>query len=246
MKNKYRRLFLAISVMAMTMPIVGCGGSSDESEPNNLLVHRFNDVLLSNDLPRAIVARMDKNYHEVTEISFRFYSKGYFSDNPNAHAALVMRGNADTIQTKVEGVGMVFGNVSKAPNTIPGNPSTLPNPLSPSVQIETWFNGRDTDNFLLAPKNEAPILEDYAYYDMKIRSQIKEDKSIQTVQILIKKDGKLIWDSGVVDDPNKYIVSTYNDIVVGHVFNDLEEKKWLLLFSNIELRYYWFNFNILY
>ena len=242
MKNSYKKLLIAISIAT----IFGCGGgsvainvdlSNEETNSEFVQVTKFQDVVLENNISRVNVAEMDHDYHPSSELTFTFYSDGYFKENPTGHAALLMRSNIDIIATRLEGVGLVFGNVSLATNTMPGNPSTLPNPLAPSVQIETWFNGRDTDNFLLAPKNTPPILEDYVNYNVVIKSYITEDKSIQTEQILISRDGNLIWDSGVVVDPNKYIVSTSNDIAVGHVFNNLNANPWKIIFSNISLKY---------
>ncbi len=240
MEYSCKKILTAISITIL----LGCGGGSvnvnvggEETNPEFVQVTKFQDVILENNISRVNVAEMDHEYHPSSELTFTFYSDGYFKENPTGHAALLMRSNIDIIATRLEGVGMVFGNVSLASNTIPGNPATLPNPLAPSVQIETWFNGRDTDNFLLAPKNTPPILEDYVSYDMVIKSFIKEDKSVQTEQIFIYKDGVLIWDSGVVNDPNKYIVNTSNDIAVGHVFNNLDAKPWKIKFSNISLKY---------
>lgn len=227
----------------MAITISSCGGgniniSSSEIKYELEKVNYFKDLILENNISRLDFGKMDNKFHALTELSFNFYSDGYFKENPTAHAAILMRSNLDIINTRLEGVGMVFGNVSLAINTIPGNASTLPNKLFPSVQIETWFNGRDTDNFLLAPKNTPPMLKDYVNYEVIIKSYITEDKSIQTEQILMYEEKNLIWDSGVVNDPNKYIVTTSNDLAVGHVFNNLNANPWKIIFSNIELKYY--------
>jgi hypothetical protein len=56
-------------------------------------------------------------------------------------------------------------------------------------------------------------------------------------KLLIAISIATMFGCGVVVDPNKYIVSTYNDIAVGHVFNNLDAKPWKIKFSNISLKY---------
>lgn len=227
------RLLKHSVALVFTLVLAACGGNSECCSSGK--VTSFPNAILTNEVPRLVVGQSDSNYHEFSELHFTFTSENYFKENPTGHAALLMRTLGSQIATKLEGVGMIFGNVSLASNTIPGNPATEPNTLFPSIQIETWFHGHDTQNFLLAPINPAIILEDNINYDIVIKSHIKEDKSIQTEQILIYKMGDLIWDSGVVTDPNKYIVPTYNDIAIGHVFDNPNAKPWKITFSNIVL-----------
>jgi hypothetical protein len=162
-------------------------------------------------------------------------SVGYFTENPTGHAAMVMRSSIPLFTTHVRGQGIVFGDVSGATNTIPGNAATLPNPVKPSTQIEAWFGGMDTDNFLLAGETLPPQLVDNVPYDFIIQTHDTQDKSIQTIRYTVSIEGKQVYDSGVITDPNKYLDATLNDIYVGHVFDNPAAKPWTMTFTNITL-----------
>lgn len=191
---------------------------------------------------KVIIARLGNDFHEYQELHFTFRSNNYFSQNPkDAHAAVVMRGNASIIDTRIMGVGMVFGDVSRAGNPIPGNPATQPNKLHPSVQIETWFNGLDSSNFLLTGLTDditpPPILKDNIDYKIIIQSYVTKNKDKQTIRIVVNENNAIIYDTGAVPDPNKYIDTSYNDIGVGHVFYNVDAGPWSIVFSDIILYY---------
>ena len=258
--NKKSCNFIAVSLLCASLTACGGGGggggggdpTGTVSAPTPTLawndVNALPNATLSNDVTVVRIAKMDNVFHEYSELHFTFRSNGYFRENTNGHTAVVMRGDLTPESTRVLGAGMVFGNVSGAINVV-GLPTTVPNPLFPSVQIETWFNGFDkvTGNYLLTPKSPPPIMKDDVNYDVIIRSHILQDKSLQTEEITISENGSQIWDSGVINDPNKYIVPTMNDVTVGHVFETLScakypnavpcSKPWTIEFTKVSLLY---------
>lgn len=227
-----------LSLIIVTF-LVACGGGDPTPAPTStpIVTSRFfNDAKLTPNTPRAKVdvAKMDTDYHEFSTLSFTFNSRNFFKYNPdNAHAAIAMRSNIAINDIKVWGHGMVFGDVSGASNPLGSNPATQPNKLRPSVQIETWFGGIDSGNFLLATAETPPILQDNIDYQITIQSHLTS--TVQTIRVVVNSNGVLIYDTGIIEDPNKYLNKNYNDIYVGYVFSNPGD--WDITFKNIKLDY---------
>jgi hypothetical protein len=212
--------------------LIACGGGSCDD------VQSFPDAKVSNDVRLVRIGVSDKEFHPYSELHFTLKAKDYFNQNTvDSHAAMVMRTDLDLSSTAVNGVGMVFGDVSGAGNPNPSDSATEPNKLKPSAQIETWFNGHDSGNFLLTPKNTPPILFDGVSYDVIIKSIVEPDKAHKTIQVIMTTDGKVLWDSGVLNDPNKYLNYNNNGVAFGHVFRNLNAKPWEINITNVSLMY---------
>ena len=156
-------------------------------------------------------------FHKKFYAAFTFTSNGYFSQCPNGHTIIVMRSDGVGLNTSttpgIHGQGMIFGNVFYAPNGIQVAPG--------GTQIETWFNNlADPGSLLLTPASgNPPPLLDGTPYTIMLMSDISEDRSTQTIRYLIWNNNIQIYDSGYVNDPNKYFDATKNSMWIGHVFD---------------------------
>jgi hypothetical protein len=178
--------------------------------------------------PRLEILRLDDHWYENYRVTFKFKSTDYFQQNamPPAqagHFALVMRGDIDAWETAVWGQGLIFG-------------VTFNNMSVPSIRIETWFNGVPPGNYLLDGVPGAPELLDGVTYDVEFISTVPQDRSQQTIQFRISTEADgLLYDSGLVPDPNILFDPAKNSIFTGHVFDNEASGPWEFAITDVKL-----------
>lgn len=191
------------------------------------------DVTLYSNTPRLTVLDMPDGFHSYLEVMFNIRSNGYWGyssqSGQSGHFAFGTRADLVKLPTAVFGQGVIFGNISGAPNG---------NPVFPSSQLETWFNGFNDgshqDNILFTGNGGAtPMLYDQTDYRIRFISNIGVTKTIRyTVSSTL---GVLLYDSGIVTDTNNYFDVNKNGIWVAHVFSVADI--WTINFSNIVVLY---------
>lgn len=168
-------------------------------------------------------------------LKFDFYSDEYFTHNPGAHIAVVLRldHHAATVLRHIRGAGIVMGNVS-------GYYGGRGNPLWPSAQVEAWWRGvhpdPDNGNDLIPESSWPGIFTDAVRYTIIIDSIITTDNRSRTRYQILHLD-ELLFDSGEIDDGNKYFDWTKTGIGFGHVFSNPAAPEWGMIFSNISVEW---------
>ena len=210
------------------------GANSDNGDG---LTYRAPDVTLNASTARVTLLDLPSNHHERITVDFNLKANdGYFT--ANGHVAMVVRCDLSLINRAVRGHGMVFGDVAGAAD-IEGIPDYRPNPLVPSTQIETWLNYNDLmpnrNQYLLNGNPNPPILRDGVEYKVRIESFISKDRANQTIRYTVHTGGELMYDSGVVIDPNRVFDASCNSLVIGHVFGP-SDPKWTVKVTDIVQR----------
>lgn len=196
------------------------------------------DFQLSSSVERHIAISQSDKFFNNTVVEFTMNSNGYFNKSTGGHMAMVSRCDTDILASAVRGQGMIFGNVALATDTS-GNPDYGPNQLTPSTQIESWLNGLSTTRaqYLLNGNPRPPILRDLVDYQIRFESFISDDRVNQTLRYTVSEREQIIYDSGVVVDPNRYFNPSKNGLAFGHVFSS-PDSNWSVKFSNIKLYSY--------
>lgn len=163
----------------------------------------------------------DNELHTRWNVTFQFTSHGYFAQCPYGHFIMVMRKSGDLTWdaqgnpvSTIRGQGVLFGNVSLAPNGCP---------VVPGSQIETLFKGLAEPGMYLmtAPAGNPPQIQDGVPYTVQMLSFMSADRTMQWVRYLIwQTGGAKIYDSDWVIDPNKWFDPASNILWVGHVFGN--------------------------
>ena len=200
-------------------------------------VHRAPDTTLNAATERVNLLVLPKKHHERITVDFKLKANdGYFTEH--GHIALVVRCDLEYVHRAVRGHGLTFGDVAGAPNP-GGNPDYAPNQLVPSTQIETWLNYNDLmperDLYMLNGNPNPPILRDGVEYAVRVESFISKDRTNQTIRYTIHTAGNLLYDSGVVIDPNRVFDATSTSLVIGHVFGP-PDSRWYVNLTDIVQR----------
>jgi hypothetical protein len=173
-------------------------------------------------------------FHQRFYVVFNVLSNGYFAANPTGHFILVLRKSGDAVwgadgqivSSNIRGQGVLFGNVSQAPNGCQ---------VVPGTQLETLFKGLGTNpegDLLLTPSTTPPPqMHDGVQYTVMLLSDISTDRKTQTLRYLLWAQGQEIYDSGYVNDPNTLFDASANDVWVGHVFDN--PGTWTVNISNV-------------
>jgi len=177
--------------------------------------------------PRLEILRLPDHWYENYRVTFKLKSTDYFQQNSvppmSGHFALVMRGDIDAWETAVWGVGLIFGR-------------TYTQQTVPSIRIETWFNGVPPGNYLLDGAPGVPEMLDGVTYDIEFISTVPQDRSQQTVQFRVSTEADgLIYDSGIVSDPNILFDPAKNSIFTGHVFDEPGSGPWEFAITDVKL-----------
>jgi hypothetical protein len=170
----------------------------------------------------------------VHRVVFDFISNGYFQNNVDSHIAIVARCNTDAISSgKVQGCGIVMGNVSDYPGG-------RGNPVFPSAQIETFFAGlHGTDslknNDLLPESSWSGTFVENKNYRIAVDVLYGLDRFSRTrYQIYdLDDDNKILKDTGYIVDGNIWYDPFKNGVVIGYVFGNTSASTWTMNFSNI-------------
>ena len=169
------------------------------------------------------------------DLQFDFYSADYFAKNPTGHLAIVLRCDMTTLGTAVRGQGMLFGNVSGAPNG---------SDLYPTPLLETWFGNTSNPagNTIFRNSDGARALggvKDNVQY----RVQVTATKTAAGTRHL--RYSLWSWnatyqywvhevDTGDVLDANVWADLTSHGLVFGHVFASAGQT-WQLNFTNVKV-----------
>ena len=204
--------FLALT---LSLTLAACGGGQSNTVDNIIRIPDTQIISTQATFGRVQLYQTAKASHYSEEFTFNIKFNDYFKNNPNGHFAVVTRADATAASAMVLGIGAVFGNVSGATNPNPNDPRTEPIRISPSTQIETWFNGYNSGNYLLASQNPPPVLQDNVWYNVTIRST-----TTKKVQLTIKTNSVIMYDTGELDNLNPVFNDKLNDIYVGYVFSD--------------------------
>ena len=197
----------------------GCGGGGGGS---STILTTVPDTQLTSSTPdgRLVLAQLPDGFHGDTTVTLTATPHAYFGQNSlpgqGGHFALVVHGDAVQIGQAVRGHGLVLGCVAGAVNG---------NPVCPSSQLETWFNGQAltlngqtfTDNLLLTAAQPVPLLIDEVPITVSFYSHLSPDCSTRTVRYLLWQ-GSTVYDSGVLNDPNTLFDCTKNAVILGDVF----------------------------
>lgn len=155
----------------------------------------------------------------IAEFDIKFVD--YFAANPGGHVAVVIRADTDVIATDVRGNGMLFGNVSGAPE----GPSHAPTSV-----LETWYAGlgAPAGQRFLFPFSDGDIdkpLVDNVQYKVILSSSLAEDGNMYIRYKLYRyNDTYMAWDlerdTGDFKDDNVWADFSKSGLVFAHVFND--------------------------
>jgi len=172
----------------------------------------------------------------IMETWFDLVSSGYFANNPNGHMAVVTRADTSVMTTAVYGQGMIFGNVN-------GNTSGGATHY-PTTQIESWFNGFATGNYL-PPTSDGytskPLVDGVTYRACITSTVAPNSKYYIRYRLwrLTTTYGlttyELERDTGDVYDPTNYISRETSGLYAGHVFANGSAPAWSLTFSNVSI-----------
>ena len=210
-----------ITLFAIAALLLGCGsGASDGPATRSIIAP---DVVLTAIDPRLVIADIPYGLHVDQVISFTLVSEDYFKQNPVGHFSVVTRSDLARLPTKVLGQGFAVGNLTGA---IDGTK------VNPGSQIETWCDLPGRDHYLL-DSPPSPVWQDGIRYDVRIETHVSLGQ--QTVRYTLSVGGNQIYDSGVMDDPNRGFDPAMNGIAIGHVFDSADAGLWLIRLSNIRI-----------
>ena len=213
---------LIITLFAIAALLLGCGGASDVPATRSIIAP---DVVLTASDARLLVADIPAGLHVDQRITFTLVSDGYYARNPVGHFAFITRSDISKWTTQVLGHGLAFGNLSGAFNGTPSNPG---------AQLESWCNGSTPPNYLLSAA-PSPVLVDGVAYQVRLETHVSPDRSVQTLRYTIGQAGQLVYDSGVVLDPNRAFDPAMNGIWIAHVFDGPNTEPWAIRLSNIRI-----------
>lgn len=220
--QSYHFVWLFLAGLVLSVLATACGGGTDDADVLPIRIAAA-DVEMNPAVTSVMIAAPADGLHTDTTVQFTLRSDGYFSQNPDGHIPLVTRQDMALMGKAIRGQGMLFGNVSGAPDG---------NPLHPSVQVETWFNGTAPGQYLLAGGGMPPVLADGVDYYVTLRTHVGTNRSDQFIQIQVSADG-VAWDSGEIHDPNTIFDATKNGIWIGHVFQNTSAAPWTVKVSGI-------------
>ena len=180
--------------------------------------HKSPGTVLNSQVHRVTLLDLPNKRYQRVWVDFKFKSDNYFT--ANGHVAMVARCDLSFVNRAVRGHGMVFGDVAGATDPS-GDPDYAPNPIVPSTQIESWMNGTipGRGQYLLNGNPNPPVLRDGVEYRVRLETFISSDRVNQTVRYTIHVGSTLVYDSGVVIDPNRHFDPSCNNLVIGHVFS---------------------------
>ncbi len=167
---------------------------------------------------------------------FKLYSNGYFSNNPNGHFAMGLRGqylSPEIHKDKAghDGKGIIFGSIGQgyAPNK--NNPSCV----TKMLQAESWYKSYQIQNNFSSANNIFPtscsdtILEDYKWYTIEL--EVTSHHYI--IYKVYNSDGNLIQKSFYNDLPN-YKDPNLTGWFIGHVFEN-QNAEWSLRMEDFQV-----------
>lgn len=213
-------ILVLLLLAAVLSGLSGCGGGSNPPAAKNITAP---DLVLTAIDPRLVIADIPYGLHVDQVISFTLVSEDYFKQNPVGHFAIVTRSDLARLPTKVLGQGFAVGNLTGA---IDGTK------VNPGSQIETWCDLPGRDHYLL-DSPPSPVWQDGIRYDVRIETHVSLGQ--QTVRYTLSVGGNQIYDSGVMDDPNRGFDPAMNGIAIGHVFDSADAGLWLIRLSNIRI-----------
>lgn len=219
MRFKFNRA--ALLFFALLASLVGCGGGGTETPKARILA--VPDVVLTAIDPRLVIADLPYGLHVDQVISFTLLSEDYFKQNPVGHFGIVTRADLSQWATRVLGHGLAIGNLAGADGG---------SQVVPGAQIESWCNGSNPADYLLAA-SASPQLRDGVSYEVAIYTHASPGR--QTVRYTLAQGGAQIYDSGLVDDPNRGFDPAMNGVGIGHVFDSADAGLWLIRLSNIRI-----------
>jgi hypothetical protein len=170
-------------------------------------------------------------------MKFKFYSDGYFANNPGGHIAIGLRGIAlrdedvGAANAGANGRGMIFGHIESSFSYNKSNPACVDR----MVEVETWYRtaynekrANDSGNIIPSTCSDT-IFEDYKWYSAELE--------VTTTQYIIVKiynsDNQLIYKTYYNDQPN-YLDPNLTGWFIGHVFQSAG-KTWSVRFENFEV-----------
>ena len=210
-----RRFFFALCAL-----IAGCGGGGDSAQPKVLMAP---DIVLTAIDKRLVISDLPYGLHPDQRIAFTLLSDGYFAQNPSGHFAIVTRADLSRWATKVTGQGIAVGNLTGA---IDGTK------VNPGSQIETWCDLPDREHYLLQA-DPSPVWRDGVPYEVGIETHVSPGR--QTVRYTLAVNGQQIYDSGLINDPNRAFDPAQNGFGIGHVFGNPDSVLWAIRLSNIRI-----------
>jgi hypothetical protein len=170
-------------------------------------------------------------------MKFRFYSDGYFTNNPDGHIAFGLRGQVTRVEdvgannAGADGRGMIFGHIGAGYSYNKNNPTCVDR----MVEAETWFRTayntkQYNDASLIIPSTcSDTILEDYKWFTVELE--------VTTSQYIIIKiynsDNQLIFQNYYNDQPN-HLDPNLTGWFIGHVF-ETANKVWSVRLENFEV-----------
>jgi len=214
------------------LPACGGGGTAGS------ITTKVPDTQITNDTPdgRLVLAQLPTGFHADTTVAITLTPHSYFGQNAlpgqGGHVALAVHADAALIGAVVRGHGVLVGCVSGAVNG---------NPVCPSSQIETWFNGQTlqvggqtySGNYLFAAAEPVPQLVDEVPITLNFFSHLSPDCSTRAVRYLLWQ-GSTTYDSGTLNDPNTLFDCTKNAVTIGQVFPSAGAT-WSISLTNITI-----------
>jgi hypothetical protein len=172
-------------------------------------------------------------------VDFEVTHNSYFTSNPSAHYAIVLRQDPALISTAVRGSGIAVGDLTGAGTS----------DWKPSAIIESWVNGigpNGRGNWLrkLAQTDKALPLQDGVKYRYIIENTVSEQGQRFTRFRVYRwiAQGTQAWDNlweleldtGDVLDPNAQADWTKSALYIGEVFSSTRTG-WSIDFANISV-----------
>lgn len=170
-------------------------------------------------------------------VSFDVLSTNYFSLNPNAHTAIVLRCDTDVIASYVRGQGMLFGNATGF---------AFPSDLNPTPMVETWFNNlvglSTSDNYTWSnsdgARSKGGMLDGVTYRVVVDSTKTNDGARYIRYRMWSRPvaNGPYIpeVDTGDILDHNTLADLTKTGLVFGYVFESTLVG-WSLDFSNVKV-----------
>jgi hypothetical protein len=186
-------------------------------------------------------------FYNNLNLKFTMKSNGYISKNfpgagsgssgasTGAHIAVVSRAYTPTPLNIVRGEGIIIGDVSVSPILDPRESVT---PRIPSIQFESWQHGLPPQqHYLFVGNTDTPYFSDNVEYIIAINSSVSTDKKVRNVRTTVTVGTTVIYDSGIVNDPNEQFNPDCNGVFFGQVFQYVSTG-WTVDFTNLTLTAY--------
>lgn len=230
--------FRALKARVNALETAGPGGGGSAAlggfSPANITIDQNTvngrvDILDTNPLGwNAGVGRM--------EVQFDVKFNNYFTRNPGGHLAVVLRCDTSAIGTAVRGQGMLFGNVSGAPNGTD---------LIPSSLLETYFGSTSAPtggNFLFqnseGARSKGGMRDNVQYRVIVSGSKANNGQRYLRYALWSWNATYQNWvhevDTGDVLDHNVWADLTSYGLVFGHVFATAGQT-WSIDLTNIKV-----------